>query len=224
MTAKPQPVTPDHLQQLFTKTLARDAPQLSWPAIEALAAGINHVVPPPPKAMREKVEPVLVERGRRLMAVWDAGEVYRAAVADLLEFVSLAELKRVFPPIVAADQTLERARVSPAIPHEPNLGGAPRAKWHEVGWRIAGLLVAALSGAGHRKRLSPQQRESLTAILGAAVVSHVFRLDPPLEPRGFAQAMEPRRSLETQFPILRKRRKRNIRTTRGRLCGKPSPD
>src|SRR4051812_10060246 len=68
--------------------------------------------------------------------------------------------------------------------------GHPVERWHRAGHEIAKQIQCMLRKEGHQKRLGKTDRESLTARIGAAIVSRVFGLT--IAPTGFADAMRGR--------------------------------
>jgi hypothetical protein len=69
--------------------------------------------------------------------------------------------------------------------------GRPKEAWHAPAREIARLIVTAMRNAGYQgRRLRMQDGESITASVGAAVISCAYNID--IQPSGFAAAMKTR--------------------------------
>jgi len=84
--------------------------------------------------------------------------------------------------------------------------GRPREPWHAPGRKISRLLAAAMRTVGYGGRLHAKDAESVTAIVGAAVISWIFKSE--ITPEGYATGMRrrdrsrraPEKSFEERFP------------------------
>jgi hypothetical protein len=184
----------------------RNDPRPSHDALAVMAKDLIHVAERPGGAD----SPVLEERARRFMAMVTSAEQYRADVAQYLEFDPGAGLTKAFTRFARADRELAEAGIPPAphpAPSPATKPGHPESLWPSLGHRFAERFIHEMRAVGYAGRLGRADAESITANVGAAFISHVFRIN--LKPAGSASGMKSRQrrtwdrlTLEERYPNL----------------------
>jgi hypothetical protein len=91
------------------------------------------------------------------------------------------------PDLFLEDVTRVLLRISAGPPAAPTRSDRRLASWHEVGRRVACLIMTAMREVDYKGSMAPASEEGATAHLGADIISHAFNLT--IDNSAFAKAM-----------------------------------
>jgi hypothetical protein len=169
----------------FDEALRRDDPRPSASALQAVAQQINFLAERP-GGCRDVLQE---ERAELFIKLWRDAESLRATYSACLELHSPSDSIHDFADV---DRLLEMKGVS-QIAYAPGAPERGRREtfWHTYGHAVALLIETAMKAAGYRRSLRRTNCTSVTAEVGAAVISHLFEIK--VTASAFATAMRRRK-------------------------------
>jgi hypothetical protein len=205
------------VQNWFDDALRKDDPKPSRAACDRLAREFQIIVNRHNNAERARERPVpfgelkdvslAEELNKRVRKVTAAAKQLMVAANELEDYaggyqwtdkvpLSLDDVKDVLEQIILSPEA-SAALATQVLPAPPS-HRRPHEAWHAAGREVAPLIQAAMRDAGYvRKKLRMADGESVTAVVGAAVINWAYGIR--IKPAGFASAMKERsRSSETK--------------------------
>ena len=180
---------------------------------ERLARKFQEIINRHNNAERERAGPVDLsllkdvssaeEINKRVRKITARAKQMLADVSELEDFnggyrwgtISLEDVEEILERIIASPEA--SAALETQIVTLPSSSRRPREAWHATGREIAPLIQKALRDVGYDERLRMEDEESVTAQVGANVISWAYNIK--IEAAGFASAMKDRdRSSKTK--------------------------